>query len=104
MWPVDDQWKRDVLEAMKKRGISRSDLARELGVVRGSLTALFKPETRQTRLKPGIHKALGLVAPTGTPAIEKDEAIARLLRVWKELTESQREHLIKTGEMLAGKS
>jgi len=103
MWTVDDQWKRDVLEVMKKKGITRADLARLIGVGAPSLTLLFKAETRQTRLKPAIHKALGLIPPAPTPAVERDDAVTRLLRIWKELSDEQREHLLKTGELLARK-
>ena len=50
---------------------------------------------------PAIHKELGLAMTTSpTAAIEKDDAFRRLQRVWKDLTDAQREHLVTTGEFL----
>lgn len=103
MWKIDDDWKRDVQAAMARKKITKADLARALGVVPATITLLFKPETMQTRLKPHVHRKLGMVEPTETPAVDRDETFRRLLRVWKDLTETQREHLIRTGEMLVGK-
>ena len=75
MWTVDKAWKDDVRALMKRNEISQADLARTLGVSPASLTFLFKPDTKQSRLVPAIHKALGLPTPaittphaSGTPA------------------------------------
>jgi AAA15 family ATPase/GTPase len=50
-----------------------------------SLTFLFKPETKQSRLVPAIHKALGLPTPTTTRVDEGDELHERLERIWPDL-------------------
>jgi hypothetical protein len=107
MWPVDEDWKKDIQVRMTETGISRADLARlirEQGVTctPSAITILFRKETKQSRLVPCIHKALEL-ANTTTPAqaITKDDAFRRLQRVWRELTGEQREHLAATGELLA---
>jgi lambda repressor-like predicted transcriptional regulator len=98
-WTVDDTWKDDVRVAMRKKGISRADLARQLGVSPSAITVLFRPETKQTRLKPGIHRILGFVAPESSPAIARDELYVRMMSVWSHLSDAEREHLIATGEL-----
>jgi hypothetical protein len=109
LWTVDDSWKRDVTARMKEKGISRADLAREiraLGVscTPSAITILFRKETKQSRLVPYVHKVLGMVETTApVMAITKDDAFRRLQRVWRDLTEAQREHLVATGELLAVK-
>lgn len=103
MWSIDAAWKRDVLAAMGKLKVSKAELARAVGVKGSAITLLFKPETIQTRLKPAIHKKLNMVPPTATPAVDRDEALTRLLRVWKDLTEEQREHVLRTGELFLAK-
>jgi predicted transcriptional regulator len=102
-WTVDDSWKRDVKTAMKKAGISQADLAAKIGVTPSAITVLFRPETKQTRLKPAIHKVLGMLPPTSGAAITRDDAMNRLLRVWPTLSEEQRELVLATSEALAAK-
>lgn len=102
-WTVDESWKRDVKAALKRAGISQADLATKIGVTPSAITIIFRPETKQTRLKPAIHKVLGFMTPTSEPAVEKDDAIARLLRIWPKLTEQQRELLLATGEAFGAK-
>lgn len=109
MWTVDDEWKKDVLKRMADKGISRADLAREIDVDPAALTNLFKPWTKKTkqqsRLVPKIHKVLGMEPPVqdkdGIVAIASDEAFRRLKKIWKNLSDEQREHLIKTGQLLS---
>lgn len=104
LWTVDDDWKRDVLAAMVSKGISRADLARRIGVAPAAMTVLFRPTTKQSRLVPAIHRELGMVETTSAvSAIERDDAFKRLQRIWKALSEKEREHLISTGELLAAK-
>jgi len=103
MWSIDDEWKRDVLAIMERKQITQADLARTLGVSPSMLSMLFQGSTRQTRLKPAIHRALGLVQPTATPAVDRDEIFNRLLHAWKGLSDEQREVLIKTAELLSRK-
>lgn len=103
-FPVDKDWKDDVRAAMKKQGISQGDLAARIGVTTSALTVLFRPVTKQTRLKPAIHRALGLLAPDASPVIEKDEAFSRLMRVWPHLSEEQRKLLLATSEVFAEKT
>ena len=104
MWAVDEAWKNDVSERMKERGISRSDLARLVGADPASITVLFRDSTKQSRLVPKIHKALGM-ADTTAPvvAIARDDAFRRLEKIWRDLSEKERAHLIATGELLASK-
>lgn len=89
---------------MDEKGITRADLARECKVTPAAITILFRKGTKQSRLVPQIHKALGMVNNTEpAAAIERDDAFRRLQRVWKELTDAQREHLVRTGEFLVDK-
>lgn len=97
-FPVDKDWKRDIRARMERQGISQADLARSVGCKSSALTVLFGPETKQSRLVPAIHRALGLSAPVSTSALERDEARSRLERVWHELTPSQREILLSVAE------
>lgn len=113
-FPVDEAWKKDVLQRMRDKGISRADLAREIDVDPAALTNLFKPwvdattgkpkkTKQQSRLVPKIHKALGMVEPEQSViAIANDDAFRRLKKIWSKLTDEQREHLIKTGQLLSG--
>lgn len=94
MWTVDRAWKDDVRALMKRREISQADLARTLGVSPASLTFLFKPETKQSRLVPAIHKALGLPTPLTTRVDEGDDLLERLQKIWRDLTQEQRELLL----------
>lgn len=48
---------------MDELSISKTELARMIGVTRAAMTTLFAPETKQTRMLPGIHKALRLAVP-----------------------------------------
>ena len=102
-WTVDETWKDDVRVAMRSKGISRADLARQLGVSPAAITVLFRPETKQTRLKPAIHRILGFVEPEASPAIPRDELWTRLKSVWSHLSDAEREHLIATGELFRAK-
>jgi transcriptional regulator with XRE-family HTH domain len=88
---------------MLRRGISQADLARTLGVSPGSLTLLFKPETKQSRLVPAIHKALGLTTPTTTRVDERDDLRQRLERIWRDLTPEQREILVSVAAQMKRK-
>ncbi len=90
-YAVDSVWKSDIRALMERKQISQAELARRIGAVPGSLILLFKPETIQSRLVPGIHKALGLEPPTSTTISERDDAKRRLDRVWRELTPEERE-------------
>lgn len=85
---------------MEKHGVTQADLARQLNVSPGSLTGLFKAETKQSRLVPAIHRALGLAPPPPTRVIERDEARQRLDRIWRELTPEQREILLSVGAQM----
>ena len=109
LWTVDDDWKKDVERRMEKQGISRADLARRIRELGGQCTAsaitiLFRKSTKQSRLVPYVHRVLGMAETTApVVAIAKDDAFRRLQRVWRDLTDQQREHLIATGELLAAK-
>jgi len=104
MWTVDKAWKDDVRALMKRRGISQAELARTLKVSPGSLTLLFKPETKQSRLVPAIHRALGLTTPTTTRVDEHDQLWQRLEAIWRDLTPEQREILVSVGAQMIRKA
>jgi len=100
MWTVDKAWKDDVRALMKRKEISQADLARTLGVSPASLTFLFKPDTKQSRLVPAIHKALGLPTPTTTTVDERDELRQRLEKIWRDLTPEQRDLLVSVAAQM----
>lgn len=83
--------------------MTQAELAERVGVTPSAITVLLQPQTKQTRLKPKIHKALGLVEPTNTPAAAKDTLFNRLVRAWGDLSETEREHLVLTSELLTAK-
>lgn len=87
-WPVDDRWKRDVKAEMKRAGISLSELSRRVGCNPSSLTVLFRPGTRQSRLVPAIHRELGRLPPSIVTT--SDELLRRISNRWAALTREQR--------------
>lgn len=103
MWTVDKAWQEDIRAVMERQGVSQADLARALKVSPGSLTLLFKPETRQSRLVPAIHRALGLALPTTTRVDERDELRQRLDDIWRALTPAQREILVSVAAQMIRK-
>lgn len=103
MWTVDKAWKDDIRAVMKRQGMSQADLARTLKVSPGSLTLLFKPETKQSRLVPAIHRALGLSTPTTTRVDERDELRRQFDDVWRDLTPVQREILLSVAAQMIRK-
>lgn len=86
---------------MKAKGISRSKLAELVGISRASVTTMFQPQTKQTRVKPQIHQALGLLPPESAPAIVLDELFARVLKQWPHLSEEDRESIVQLAGRLA---
>ena len=100
MWTVDEAWKDNVRALMKQRGLSQAELARTLKASPASLTFLFKPTTKQSRLVPAIHKALGLPTPTTTTVDERDELRQRLDTIRRDLTPVQRELLVSVAAQM----
>lgn len=96
---VDNVWKSDVQNLLKKRGISQAELARRISASPGSIVLLFKPETVQSRLVPAIHKVLGLDPPIdGATISQRDDAKRRLDRVWNDLSDEDRSLLLTIAE------
>lgn len=87
-WPVDDEWKRETKSDMRKAGITPAELARRIGCTESALTVLFRPETKQSRLVPKIHRELGRPPPSTITAT--DEILRRINSRWPSLTRDQR--------------
>lgn len=87
-WPVDAGWKRSVRAEMKRLGISNAEMARRIGCQGSALTVIFRPETRQSRLVPLIHRELGRPPPSAVTA--SDEVLRRINNRWPDLTVEQR--------------
>jgi len=87
-WPVDDAWKRGVQADMRKEGISSAEMSRRIGCTPGALTVLWRPETRESRLVPAIHRELG--RPPPAMAITADEILRRINARWPSLSKEQR--------------
>lgn len=85
---------------MKKAGISPAEMARRIKCTPGALTVLWRPETRESRLVPLIHRELGRPAPSTVTAT--DEILRRINARWSSLTEEQRAIVDALVEQLAG--
>lgn len=88
MWPVDQAWKTTVLADMRRLGISQAEMARRIGCKQSALTVLFRPETKQSRLVPLIHRELDRPAPSTVTA--PDEVLRRINRQWPALSKEAR--------------
>ena len=88
MWPVDDVWKATVRADMQRTGVSQAEMARRIGCKQSALTVLFRPETKQSRLVPLIHRELGRPAPSTVAA--PDEVLRRINRLWSSLSKEAR--------------
>lgn len=99
-WTVDDAWKRGVRADMERAGISSAELARRIGCSPSALTVLWRPETRESRLVPAIHRELGRSAPQPV-ATSTDEVLRRINRHWASLTAEQRELVDQLVDQLA---
>jgi hypothetical protein len=73
---------------MKSARISQSDMARRLGCLPGTVTAIFLERRTHTRLVASIHKELGKPPPVAVTSF--DEGLHRLIHSWPSLTEQQR--------------
>ena len=94
-FPVDDDWKIAVRALMEKRGISQAEMARRVGASPAAITLLFKPDTVQSGLVAAVHRVLGLDPPGTTTITERDELRRRLDRVWRELSDVERELIVQ---------
>lgn len=85
-------WKREVMEAMLKQGISKADLARELDVTRGLITKLFATQ-QASSLVPRICKLLN-VPPPLSPTETKSESDSRVETLLGKMTDEQKAQAI----------
>jgi hypothetical protein len=98
-WPISEAWKRRVKADMKARGITKAELARRIPCAEGSLTVLFRPKTRQSRLVPAIHQVLHWLRPTTVSS--SDELWQRIDEMWPLLTREERELVLSLVDKLA---
>ena len=73
---------------MDKAGITPAEMARRIGCQGSALTVLFRPETKQSRLVPLIHRELGRPPPSTVTA--SDEVLRRINARWPSLSTEQR--------------
>ncbi|MCA1833070.1 MAG: hypothetical protein LC750_10175 [Actinobacteria bacterium] len=85
---------------MAKAGISPAEMARRIGCTPGALTVLWRTETRESRLVPGIHRELGRPAPSTVSSA--DEVLRRINARWSLLSPEQRVLVDDLVEQLAG--
>lgn len=100
---VDDDWKDAVREALRRGGISRADLARQVGVTPSAITLLLKPGTSETRLAAKIAKALELKStPVARPValVVVDDSVERIIRAIRTMTPKQREAFASLAETI----
>ena len=57
-FPIDKAWKARLEQAISEHG-GQVKLARAVGCTSSAIDWLLKPSTKNTRLKPMIHRALG---------------------------------------------
>lgn len=97
-FPIDAEWKEAIKALMEKRKMTQAELARRTGASPPAIVLLFKPQTVQSGLVPAIHRVLGLAAPGTTTIDELNEAKRRLERAWAELSEEERDLLVRIAE------
>lgn len=73
---------------MEKAGISPAEMARRIKCKDSALTVLWRPETKQSRLVPAIHRELGRPPPSTVTA--HDEILRRINARWPSLSSEQR--------------
>jgi transcriptional regulator with XRE-family HTH domain len=97
-WPTPPKWKTWITRVMVEKGVTQADLHRATGASTTAISDLFKDKTKQSRLVPKIHKALGLDPPTA-PAPkeneERDELLRELIDAWAQLVDEDRDLLIQ---------
>jgi hypothetical protein len=101
MWPVTPKWKLEVKKRLKEQGRNTVDLAAEIGATPSSLSILFNAKTKQSRLVPAIHAALGMGVPE---PISVDQAKLTLDTLWPTLTDDQRQLLLAVASGLDKKT
>jgi hypothetical protein len=62
-YPVSDAWRLEIEAAMRARGWTKTDLANAVGSSRPAISIVLNPKTKNSRLVPDIHRALGLPPP-----------------------------------------
>lgn len=95
-YPVDDAWRRRVIERLREMGWTNARLAREARCPRSLLTELLRLDDRgarrhQTPYLPEIHKALGWPEPQVAAA---PVVIPELEHVYGLLDERGRERVL----------
>ena len=100
--PVSAEWKAARQSDMERLGISRSQLAEQIGVTRAAITMLFHPRTKQSRLVARVHAALGLPAPReASPASRIAEFLERMERVAETTSDADLDYLADLAEGFA---
>lgn len=98
-WPIDARWKADVLEEMRRRGLTQADVADRLGVSRPAVSYLLSStKTWQSKLVPAVHELLGWPPPSSASSTDDLEQIRQL---WSELTDEQKLLVANLAEQLA---
>jgi lambda repressor-like predicted transcriptional regulator len=101
-WTVDESWKAGVRADMAKAGISSAELARRIGCSPSALTVLWRPETKESRLVPAIHRVLGRSQPQPVTAAV-DDVLRKINRQWPQLTAEGRALVEQLVEQLSAK-
>lgn len=88
---VTAEWKRKAKERMLAQGTSRAELSRLADVSPAAITVLFRPTTKQSRIKGRIEKALGMVISDSDQAhaIEKDALFRRMLKIRNDIDDDK---------------
>jgi transcriptional regulator with XRE-family HTH domain len=100
VWPVGTTTGDRLAEAMERRGLDQSELARRLGVAQGSISKIIVGRTSNSRLIPRLAVELGvstrwLLCETDDPEGDGSDAElsadeAKLLRIYRELGKADR--------------
>lgn len=84
-WPVTAAWKAAVEDELTRRGWGRIDLAERVDATGPAISILLGQKTKQSRLVPAVHAALGWP----TPAII-DGAVQEVVAAWGEMNDDRR--------------
>ena len=98
-WPTAPRWKSEVRAAMKESGISNSEMGRRLGVSQPAISQMLGPNSRGSRLVPGVHRELGWPPPSSATA--PDELLRRINHQWPSLSRDQREAVLRLVDLLS---
>lgn len=94
---VDDAWRERVERALKERGWSRADLAREIKCSRATISHLLNGDVNQSSYVTDIHNLFEWTPPQPPmPTVATEE----LMEMWALLNPSGKDRLLERAHVL----